>query len=109
MEKYTINLSNGWSIEAGTNQKDDAILSQEDDTILKEFGQEERVNGVITWIYDPFIPRDEIIELCEKDKAYLQKVSFKVMQLKGDDWKEIEEFEGTFIDALKYIQKVYHG
>ncbi len=68
------------------------------------FGQYEFYNNEIVWIFEPCPVRNEWIETCSKIEIFNKKVLFKVKLLK-DEWEDIEEFEGTFIDALKYIQK----
>ncbi|MGE4517306.1 MAG: hypothetical protein AB7D96_10645 [Arcobacteraceae bacterium] len=71
------------------------------------FGESEFYNGWINWIYEPFPVEDEWIEFCENLEVFSQKAHFTVMQL-NKNWEKIDEFEGTFIDALNYIKEEFN-
>jgi len=62
------------------------------------------VDGKINWILDFVAPTDETIKECEKHKAFSEKASFVVMKL-GEKWEKVDSFDGSFIDALKYIKE----
>lgn len=105
MEAYAIGLCNGWSIENLKNSDKDIKL----DKVKFElpFAQYEFYEDKLNWIYDPFKIKDEHIEACENIEAFKKTASFKVLLLKSE-WINVDEFQGTFIDALKYIQKKFN-
>ena len=104
MERYNINLCNGWAIE---NVKYiDKDIKVEKNKLEVPFGEIEIFQNEIVWIFEPFPVKNEWIELCSKIEIFNKRVVFVVNLLK-DEWEKIDEFEGTFIDALKYIQKVF--
>jgi len=106
MQKYHICFANTWAIENQANVDKDVMF----DEVAKEwehpFGQCEVSNGDINWILDYMQPSDETIQSLKQIKPFTKKASFEVFRLE-DEWKDIDSFEGTFIDALKYIQREF--
>ncbi|MCR4942186.1 MAG: hypothetical protein K5978_05305 [Campylobacter sp.] len=105
MEKYYLNLSNAWAIQK-TNDEVGEFIDYD-----LPFGQFELKNGHIVWIMDPFEVQDETIEKCQKLDFFHETVDF-VVQIHDDEvkgLKEVDSFQGTFIDALKYIKTHFKG
>lgn len=107
MEKYNICFSNTWAIENQANIDKDVTLDEVEKGWEHPFGQCEISNGKINWILDFMKPSDKIIESLKNIGAFNEVASFTVIQLEKE-WKEIDEFEGSLIDALKYIQKKFN-
>lgn len=103
--EYFINLSNGWSIENKDNiDKEVKLINLEHDV---PFGQFECGTNGINWIYDAFAPSDEDIQHCKAIDPFLKNALFLVHKIKDEGWVKVDEFEGTFIDALTYIKNNY--
>ena len=63
-------------------------------------------NGKISYILDLCAPSIEEIELLRKDERFLEQCVFRVLD--SFDYptdKEIASFEGTFIDALQWLNE----
>jgi hypothetical protein len=71
------------------------------------FGQFEVSEGQINWILDHNKPSDDVIKMCNKIEIFAHEVKFDVYLLVKSEWKKKYSFEGTFIDALIYIQKEF--
>lgn len=71
------------------------------------FGQVEFYQGKINWILDVLPLYEDSIAACRGIEAFYERVSFDVMELK-EKWEKIDEFEGTFIDALEYIKENFN-
>ena len=112
MEKYAINISNSWSIENLKNIDKDTTLDKI--KIELPFGQYEFYEGEINWLLDPLPLYDFNIDTCREIEVFNKKASFRVLLLKSDSstkedkWKEVDSFEGSFVEALEYIQQEFN-
>lgn len=58
----------------------------------------------ITYLFDIAV-QDKDLELASKNKMFLEECLFTHTSYDGS--KNIKQFEGSFIDALQYIQKEF--
>ncbi|MDY6120416.1 MAG: hypothetical protein SPI03_03630 [Campylobacter sputorum] len=61
----------------------------------------------IAYIFDVFNPSDDEIEDCKKYKIFSEICEFNFFD--SVTGKYTDKFQGTFIDALKYIQQNYEA
>ena len=101
MERYIIDTDterSDWGIiKEGYNHESGKISS---DLIFAK----ERLDrdDKILWLFDSWI-FDEDIKKAEKKMSFRERAEFVIMI----DGKEKERFEGTFIDALKYLKRFF--
>ena len=113
MEKYILEVrkSRDWFIEFKKYiDKDIKIDKAVDIEIDLPFGQSEFYKGDIRWLMDHRID-DEMIDMVKDLKVFQKKAIFEphIADEKVQKWETKEEFQGTFIDALKYIKEVFYG
>ena len=72
------------------------------DHTVDAFGIVKKRGGVLAYVYDAFLS-DEDIERAKKDPLFKKDAIF-VLYVNG---KEIDRFEGCFIDALMCIKKIF--
>ena len=84
---------------------EDKELLEKGESIDKDYSfiNLEIYNGCITFIHNCIAMG--VDEKFKTDKRFLEVCTFIYLE----DEKEKERFQGTFIDALKYIQKVLNG
>ncbi|PLY06781.1 MAG: hypothetical protein C0625_08030 [Arcobacter sp.] len=102
MEKYTISIGNGFTIEANNNLSAEQQIERKTNTFFAEF---ELVEGKIQWIYNPLPMRKEEFQNTKAFYLFQEKAEFVVFILEDKEWKSTDTFEGTFIDAFAYIQE----
>ena len=104
MDNYIIDLNTGewWIYKEGFDfKKQDDYQSFKNDYGFAKSGMK---NGKIIYFFDIYA-RDNDIEKAKNDKLFLRKAKFKVLK----NNKGIKNFDGTFINALRYIKKVYNA
>lgn len=105
MEQFTISIGNGFSIENKANVNKD--VKSINHAHISPFADFELVSGEINWIYNPFPINDDDLELIKEIELLNKEVSFDVFLLVKGEWKKEKSFDGTFVDALEYIQKAF--
>ena len=111
-KKYIININQyEWDIiESSWNYKTKNSFRGFDpiDEIPDQinFGLFNFMHGMPVYLYDPFIIREETIKELEKIDVFNIKYDFIAYNdTDMENKKKISEFEGTFIDAFKFINK----
>jgi hypothetical protein len=61
--------------------------------------------GRITEIFDIQSPMEKTVETVKDDPRFLEQCHFELVNLYGDRKKAFSEFDGNFLDALRWLDK----
>ena len=107
MEKYYIEIwqEHEWAIGREISEED-----KKPDKVLDYFAGVRIVDEKIDFMMDISISDEEIGEL-EDNKYFKQKAIFipRFYNGKTYKWTQKKSFQGSFIDALRYIKEVYNA